>query len=160
LIATLLDTYPFFASQRDWIRVDVQGDFVVRAMPNCVALVLSSLLSNALRALDGAGSPALRLEVAGAPEPEIRIRDNGPGIPPEIKAHLLQDPVTTHAGAGGHGMGLIFCNRLMQSFGGNLRIESTSGVGTTITMGFPRFRGRMRADDKEPSDAYPLLTSR
>jgi two-component system response regulator PhcR len=54
LIATLLDTYPFAGSQRDWIQVDVRGDFVVRAMPNCVALVLSSLLSNALRALDGA----------------------------------------------------------------------------------------------------------
>lgn len=65
LIATLLDTYPFAGSQRDWIEVDVQEDFVVRAMPNCVALVLSSLLSNALRALNGSAAPSVCLEVAG-----------------------------------------------------------------------------------------------
>ncbi|HYS66476.1 MAG TPA: hybrid sensor histidine kinase/response regulator [Paraburkholderia sp.] len=155
LVATLLDTYPFAASQRDWMQVDVQGDFVVHAMPNCVALVLSSLLSNALRALDGATAASLRLEIVASPEPQIRIRDNGPGIAPEIKARLLLDPVTTYAGAGGHGMGMIFCNRIMQSFGGSLRIESTLGVGTTVTMGFPSFKSRMRAaDEKELSDSH------
>ncbi|ABE33978.1 response regulator [Paraburkholderia xenovorans LB400] len=153
LIATLLDTYPFVASQRDWIKVEVEGDFIVHAMPNCVALVLSSLLSNALRALDGRSAPSLRLEVVAFPEPEIRIRDNGPGIAPEIRARLLQDPVTTYSGAGGHGMGMIFCNRIMQSFGGCLRIESTVGAGTTVTMGFPGFNGRVHtAGDEEPSD--------
>lgn len=158
LIATLLDTYPFVASQRDWVKVDVEGDFVVHAMPNCVALVLSSLLSNALRALDGGSAPVLRLEVVAFPEPEIRIRDNGPGIAPEVKARLLQDPVTTYAGAGGHGMGMIFCNRIMQSFGGCLRIESTVGAGTTVTMGFPGFNSRMHsADDEEPSASQAAL---
>ncbi|MFB9127882.1 hybrid sensor histidine kinase/response regulator [Paraburkholderia dipogonis] len=158
LIATLLDTYPFVASQRDWVKVDVEEDFVVHAMPNCVALVLSSLLSNALRALDGGSAPVLRLEVVAFPEPEIRIRDNGPGIAPEVKARLLQDPVTTYAGAGGHGMGMIFCNRIMQSFGGCLRIESTVGAGTTVTMGFPGFNSRMHsADDEEPSASQAAL---
>ncbi|MFM0057604.1 hybrid sensor histidine kinase/response regulator [Paraburkholderia phytofirmans] len=158
LIATLLDTYPFVASQRDWVKVDVEGDFIVHAMPNCVALVLSSLLSNALRALDGSSAPVLRLEVVAFPEPEIRIRDNGPGIAPEVKARLLQDPVTTYSGAGGHGMGMIFCNRIMQSFGGCLRIESTVGAGTTVTMGFPGFNSRMHsADDEEPSASQAAL---
>jgi two-component system, response regulator PhcR len=153
LIATLLDTYPFASAQRDWIEVDVQGDFVVPAMPNCVALVLSSLLSNALRALDGSTAPSLRLEVQGGPDPEIRMRDNGPGIAPEVKARLLLDPVTTHAGTGGHGMGMIFCNRIMQSFGGCLRIESALGEGTTVTMGFPGFRSQTHAaGHKMPSD--------
>lgn len=158
LIATLLDTYPFVASQRDWVKVDVEGDFIVHAMPNCVALVLSSLLSNALRALDGSSAPALRLDVVAFPEPEIRIRDNGPGIAPEVKARLLQDPVTTYAGAGGHGMGMIFCNRIMQSFGGCLRIDSTVGAGTTVTMGFPGFNSRLHAaDDEEPSASQAAL---
>lgn len=142
LIATLLDTYPFAASQRDWIQVDVQGDFVVRTMPNCVALVLSSLLSNALRALETTTDPVLRLEVVATPEPEIRVRDSGPGIAPEIKARLMQDPVTTYAGAGGHGMGMIFCNRIMQSSGGSLRIDSALGEGTTVTMAFPNYKSR------------------
>jgi len=143
LIASLLDTYPFVGAQRDWIRLDVQGDFVVRMLPNCVALVLSSLLSNALRALGDVTAPSLWLEIADGPEPEIRVRDNGPGNAPEVKARLLQDPVTTYGGSGGHGMGMIFCNRIMQSFGGRLGVESTLGHGTTVTMGFPNPKGRV-----------------
>ena len=149
LIATLLDTYPFAVAQREWITVDVQDDFVVRAMPNCVALVLSSLLSNALRALGNTPRPALRIEVIDNHEPEIRVRDNGPGIAPEIKARLLRDPITTHAEDGGHGMGMIFCNRIMQSFGGGLHIDSTVGVGTTITMRFGAGKERENATDVE-----------
>ncbi|HKR45908.1 MAG TPA: hybrid sensor histidine kinase/response regulator [Paraburkholderia sp.] len=149
LIATLLDTYPFSASQRDWITVDVQDDFIVRAMPNCVTLVLSSLLSNALRALSRTPRPALRIEVLDHLEPQIRVRDNGPGIAPEIKAQLLQDPITTHAEEGGHGMGMIFCNRIMRSFGGGLEIDSTVGVGTTVTMRFGTRKESAKATDTQ-----------
>jgi two-component system, response regulator PhcR len=145
LISTLLDTYPFAGTQRDWITVDVKDDFVVQAMPNCVALVLSSLLSNALRALGNTPLPSLHIEVLNDREPEIRVRDNGPGIAPDIKARLLQDPVTTHADDGGHGMGMIFCNRIMRSFGGSLRIDSALGAGTTVTMAFGNAKRRANA---------------
>jgi signal transduction histidine kinase len=158
LITTLVDTFPFAGVQRDWVSVDVQGDFMVSAMPNCVALVLSSLMSNALRALEGTAAPSLRVQVMSAPAPEIRIRDNGPGIAPEIKARLLVEPVTTHAGSGGHGMGMIFCNRIMQSFGGSLRVESEAGEGTTVTMGFPNLKSRPSAEDDEEPLATPLTS--
>ncbi|WP_025598569.1 hybrid sensor histidine kinase/response regulator [Burkholderia sp. WSM2230] len=151
LIATLLDSYPFAGAQREWVELEVRGDFVVHAMPNCVALVLSSLISNALRALEACQAPSLRIEVTSEPEPAICLHDNGPGIEPEIKARLLLDPVTTHAGRGGHGMGMIFCNRIMQSFGGGLRIESTLGEGTTVTMRFPAPRGRLHDSAGEPA---------
>ncbi|QGZ64862.1 hybrid sensor histidine kinase/response regulator [Paraburkholderia acidisoli] len=136
LVANLLDTYPFAGAQREWISVHVRNDFVVRAMPNCVALVLSSLISNALRELAAIESPALEIDVIAQDEPQIRIRDNGPGIAPEIMARLMQDPVTTHAESGGHGMGMIFCNRIMRSAGGSLRIDSALHQGTTVTMAF------------------------
>ncbi|WP_345816468.1 hybrid sensor histidine kinase/response regulator [Paraburkholderia sp. PREW-6R] len=158
LITTLVDTFPFAGAQRDWVSVDVQGDFMVSAMPNCVALVLSSLMSNALRALEGTAAPSLRVEVVSAPAPEIRIRDNGPGIAPEIKARLLVEPVTTHAGSGGHGMGMIFCHRIMQSFGGSLRVESEPGEGTTVTMGFPNLKSRPSDEDDQQPLAAPLTS--
>ncbi|NIE63411.1 hybrid sensor histidine kinase/response regulator [Burkholderia sp. Ax-1719] len=136
LVSALLDSWPFSASQRDWISVDLKSDFVVHSMPNCVVLVLSSLLANALRALAHTAAPALRIEIVGGSAPEIRVHDNGTGIPPEVQARLLRDPVTTHAQDGGHGMGMIFCNRVMRSLRGGLKIESTWGEGTTVTMSF------------------------
>ncbi|MBB5423065.1 hybrid sensor histidine kinase/response regulator [Paraburkholderia atlantica] len=142
LIAALLDTYPFTTAQRSWVQVDVESDFAVLTQPNCVALVLSSLLSNALRALADVPSPSVRFTVTTEPHPSIGICDNGPGIPPEIKDRLLTDPITTHAKSGGNGLGLILCNRVMQSCGGGLRIESTSGGGTTVVLDFPHIKGQ------------------
>jgi hypothetical protein len=136
LVAAVLDSWPFAGSQRDWISVETRSDFVVHTMPNCVVLVLSSLLANALRALSKTEAPALRIEIVGGAVPEIRVHDNGTGIPPEIQARLLRDPVTTHAQDGGHGMGMIFCNRVMRSLRGSLKIDSTWGEGTTVTMCF------------------------
>lgn len=137
LISALLDTYPFAGAQRSWVQVEVTSDFPVRTQPNCVALVLSSLLSNALRALADVPAPAVRFTVMAGATPGIRISDNGPGIPLEVKASLLTDPITTHAKSGGNGLGLILCNRVMQSCGGGIRIESTPGIGTTVTLDFP-----------------------
>ncbi|MFM0349837.1 ATP-binding protein [Paraburkholderia sp. RL17-347-BIC-D] len=142
LISALLDTYPFATAQRSCVQVEVIGDFAVVTQPNCVALVLSSLLSNALRALAHVPYPSVRFTVIAEPNPGIRICDNGPGIPPEIEARLLTDPITTHAKCGGNGLGLILCNRVMQSCGGGLRIESTSGVGTTVMLDFPHIKGQ------------------
>ncbi|WP_137923271.1 hybrid sensor histidine kinase/response regulator [Cupriavidus sp. 2SB] len=148
LVASLLDSYPFADNQRSWVQVDVIGDFPVLTLPNCVALVLSSVMSNALRALADVEAPLLRFVVESGDRPEIRIADNGPGIPPEVMGRLLVDPVTTHASAGGSGMGMIFCNRVMQSFGGGIRIASASGAGTTVTLDFPNFKNRMHRSDR------------
>ena len=64
------------------------------------------------------------------------MRDNGPGIPPEVVAKLTKEPVTTRAGSGGSGMGLMFCQRVMQAINGSIRVESTLGEGTLVTLFF------------------------
>ena len=64
------------------------------------------------------------------------ISDNGPGIAPEILARLTREPVTTRANAGGNGMGLMFCNRVMQSLGGEILVESPPGQGACISLYF------------------------
>ncbi len=137
LIAALLDTYPLTAGQRSTIVVDVEQDFAVTAMPNCVALVLSSILANGLRALAGQDDAQLRFGVLHDGAPCIRITDNGPGIAPAVLARLLVDPVTMHADSGGHGWGMIFCQRIMQAFGGSIDVLSVLGQSTTVVLNFP-----------------------
>ncbi|WP_427912184.1 ATP-binding protein [Ramlibacter sp. MMS24-I3-19] len=51
---------------------------------------------------------------------------------------LTREPVTTRAHAGGNGMGLLFCQRVLQSAGGSVRVESTVGQGTTVLLSFER----------------------
>ncbi|HEU4851891.1 MAG TPA: hybrid sensor histidine kinase/response regulator [Telluria sp.] len=140
VVATLLDTYPLTKAQRASIIVEVREDFGIAALPNCVSLVLSSILSNALRALEEHHAPVLRFTVIGLPHPQIVITDNGPGIPVEILERLLVDPVSGHGGNGGNGWGMIFCNRVMQSFGGSIAVTSEPGQSTTIALNFPALK--------------------
>lgn len=137
LLRSLLDAYPLSVEQRALIHCDIEQDFAVTALPNCVALVLSSILSNSLRALAGQPQAELRFTVLVDGTPQIRIHDNGPGIAPEVQARLLADPVTTHAHNGGSGWGLIFCQRIMQSFGGSVAVQSEPGQSTTVVLNFP-----------------------
>ena len=137
LLRSLLDAYPLSAEQRAMIQCDIAQDFAVTALPNCVALVLSSILSNSLRALQGQPDARLCFTVLVDVTPQIRIHDNGPGIAPEVQARLLADPVTTHAHSGGSGWGLIFCQRIMQSFGGSIAVQSEPGLSTTVVLNFP-----------------------
>lgn len=148
LIEALLDSYPLTTAQRAFIEVDIRQDFRVAALQNCVSLVLSSILTNALRALNETAEPKLRFVVTVEINPTIRIIDNGPGIPTEIMGHLLEDPVTTHADMGGSGWGMIFCKRIMQSFGGGIRIESVPGKSTCINLDFPMVRNQVKRSDR------------
>ena len=68
----------------------------------------------------------------------IRFADNGPGIAPQVLERLTREPVTTRGASGGNGMGLMFCQRVMQDAGGAVRIESAGGMGTTVSLEFQR----------------------
>ena len=140
LVSSLLDTYPLSSAQRAFVYTEFLQDFQVTALPNCVLLVLSSLFGNALRAVKGEPSPMIRFTVLVEDNPKIRVADNGSGIAPEILERLMKDPVTTHAGEGGKGWGMIFCNRIMQSFGGSIQICSEPGTHTAVTLNFPAIK--------------------
>lgn len=148
MILSLLDTYPLTSVQRALIRIDIQEDFQIMALPNCVALVLSSLLSNALRAIQDQLSPMICFTVLVEGNPQIRIIDNGPGIPPEVLQRLLVDPVTTHADTGGKGWGMIFCQRIMQSFSGGILVHSAPNTPTTVTLNFPAIKNQVKRNDQ------------
>ena len=53
---------------------------------------------------------------------------------------LQVDPVTTHAGAGGSGLGMLFCKRVMHSFDGNILLHSEPGHPTKVTLNFPAIK--------------------
>lgn len=141
LIASLIDTFPLTPTQRSFIHTDVSQDFVIKALPNIVSLVLSSILNNSLRALQEQPAPQLSIGIlVNNKIPQIVIADNGCGIAPETLACLLIEQITTHANEGGSGWGLILCKRIMQAFSGNIAIHSELGQGTAVTLSFPAIK--------------------
>jgi signal transduction histidine kinase/DNA-binding response OmpR family regulator len=63
------------------------------------------------------------------------IRDTGVGFPPELLAKAFKEKFTTKKN--GHGFGLVVCYRIIEYHGGELHVDSTPDVGTTIRMTFP-----------------------
>jgi two-component system response regulator PhcR len=138
LVTALLDEFPFEENERSWVSSDVVGDFRLPGRRDLLYLVLCTLTKNALIALRGSVQPGLHiaLGVESGGRPWLRFADNGPGIPPEVLAKLTREPITTRAASGGNGMGLMFCQRVMQSIGGTIEIRSTLGEGTTVSLYF------------------------
>ena len=68
--------------------------------------------------------------------------DSGAGIKQEDLVRLFQPYHTTKAG--GHGLGLMIVQRIMREHGGQIGIESKEGVGTLVTLQFPRKDRRVR----------------
>jgi signal transduction histidine kinase len=66
---------------------------------------------------------------------EIRVSDNGPGIPGHLIDKVLQPFFTTKEE--GTGLGLSIASRIIEEHGGRLHLTSTEGVGTTFIILLP-----------------------
>jgi signal transduction histidine kinase len=65
----------------------------------------------------------------------ITITDNGPGITTDNLAHVFDPFFTTKAK--GTGLGLSVCQQLINLHQGNIKLESTEGKSTTVTIVLP-----------------------
>ena len=76
---------------------------------------------------------------------EIRIRDNGTGIPPEVKAKLFNPFFTTKPAGEGTGLGLSMSHDIVvKQHGGTIDVNTEPGVFTEFIITLPR---QMAADD-------------
>ena len=120
--------------------------------PNQLEHVLLNLVINARDAMDGSGRIALRLAnltvdagaspIEGEPAPGdyvvISIADEGHGMPPEVMEHAFEPFFTTKPEGKGTGLGLSMAHGFVRQSGGQIRLESAPGAGTTVTIYLPR----------------------
>ena len=66
---------------------------------------------------------------------EVRIQDNGPGIPAAVLARVFDPFYTTRAQ--GTGLGLSICQTIIREHGGSISIESVVGQGTSVLIDLP-----------------------
>ncbi len=119
-------------------QADLLGD------PLRVRQIVANLLSNAIKFTDQ-GRVVVKLDCsAGAAERvilSVSVSDTGPGIPPE-KLSTIFEKFTQADGSitrkyGGTGLGLAITKRLVEIHGGEVRVESQVGVGSTFRITLP-----------------------
>jgi PAS domain S-box-containing protein len=102
--------------------------------------VFLNLLVNAAQALDEA--TAERNEVVASVTSDghhvlVEIADNGCGIAPEHLPRVFDPFFTTKPVGVGTGLGLFVCHGIVEALGGEIRIESTRGRGTSVRVRLP-----------------------
>ena len=99
-----------------------------------------ALLNLALNACEAAPvrNGKIAVDIASAPETfEIRVSDNGPGIPLSIRSNLF-DPFVSAGKPNGTGLGLAIVSKIIADHGGSVSVENTSVNGTTFLVKLPR----------------------
>ncbi len=97
---------------------------------------LHSVVANAVDATPEGGRIEGRIGRNGGGRVQIRIRDTGRGIAPADLPHVFRPFYTTKPH--GFGLGLAQVRRAIERFGGQVRIDSAPGAGTTVTLELPR----------------------
>ena len=117
--------------------------------------VWQNLVENAVK-FARADEPAPWVELgahrpgAGMP-PEFWVRDNGPGIEPRHHERVFGLFEKLDASAPGTGLGLALVRRIVESFGGRVRLESEGGRGACFWFTLPEAEDRATTPDSPPA---------
>ena len=84
---------------------------------------------------------------------EIRIRDNGKGIPPDVVDKIFNPFFTTKPTDQGTGLGLAITNDIIREHGGSIQVNSTPGESTEMVITLPLQRPEATAEEPEPDDS-------
>jgi CheY-like chemotaxis protein len=100
-----------------------------------------NLLLNATQAFapgSDEGTNSIRVSLRAEGDKVIaEVSDNGPGVPPELLGRIFDPFFTTKPVGVGTGLGLPICRGIVQTHGGEIRIDSKPGQGATFTITLP-----------------------
>jgi signal transduction histidine kinase/CheY-like chemotaxis protein len=128
------------------LMLHVDGDTPTHVRGDATRLrqVVLNLLGNAVKfthhgeVVVSVGAERLSVREDGPVELSIAVRDSGIGIPADRLDRLFrpfsQVDASTTRDYGGSGLGLVISRRLARAMGGDLRVESEVGVGSTFTV--------------------------
>src|SRR5262249_54159539 len=132
-------TASMFAASESTLDVATVVEEPLRVNGDAAALeeLFTNLLLNAAQSL-GAGGRTRVSTGSDNGTVVVTVSDNGRGIAAEDLDRVLEPFYTTRPG--GTGLGLPIARQLAVAHGGDLRVESAVGVGTTVTIRLPRAR--------------------
>ena len=109
---------------------------VIQADVNLLEQVIINILLNAIEAVKDQPEPYITLSAIEQKDNiQIRIKDNGIGMSPEIQDQIFTPFFTTKKT--GTGVGLTLSKQIMLMHHGNLAVDSKEGEGSTFTLQFP-----------------------
>ena len=109
---------------------------VVMGRPAELNEVITNLVLNAIDAMPRGGTLRLRTRLGDHRHAVITVADTGMGMTEEVRKRVF-DPFFTTKGEEGTGLGLSVSHSIIERHGGDLRVDSRPGEGTTFTITLP-----------------------
>jgi signal transduction histidine kinase len=147
------------------VAVDRSGGARVRADLSQINQLLLNLVQNALLAAEEAGRPPVVRLTAHRQGSAVllEVADNGTGIPAGEQAKIFELFYSTRKG--GTGLGLAIVDRIARAHGGRMKVESTPGEGTVMTLELPavdpiesglKQKGPVKTGPGDPIEVDPI----
>lgn len=123
--------------------------------------MMENLVSNALKYTPAGGEVQVRFERGDPGEVRIRVRDSGIGIPEREQGRLFQEffraaNAKQHSPAG-TGLGLALVKQTVERHHGRIRVDSTEGRGTSVTIDLPVRRAALAAPPPAATETAAAL---
>jgi two-component system CAI-1 autoinducer sensor kinase/phosphatase CqsS len=133
-----LDEYGYeSADERDKLSLEYDEDFIINVNETLYIFVLFNLIINAFYFIKPYPDAKILIRLKkGSQYNKIYVKDTGPGIPEENRERLFA-PYYSSGKKGGTGLGLAYCKRVMQAFGGDIICDSELGNYTEFILTFP-----------------------
>lgn len=132
------------------VQLEGQGGELLVGDPEQLQQLLRNLTANAVRACDDDPSRVYlrchcQVKTEQGTEVVLEVRDDGPGIPPEVLPDIFRK---FYKGAGGGaGLGLAIAKQIALAHDGDIKVESERGVGTRFYVHLPSFSDDGSDDD-------------
>lgn len=122
--------------ERQRLDVSLPSTVTTRWPVGAVSRALANLVRNGIQASPSGGRVALTARTDDD-RVILTIADRGAGMPPAVQARAGEPFFTTRSEGAGMGLGLFVTISTIDQLGGTMRLSSTEGVGTTITITLP-----------------------
>ena len=114
----------------------------IKGDPIRLEQVFMNLLTNARQALMSSGKKSMKVQIKTYLSQDqkkviVEFKDNGPGIPLEIREKIFEAFFTTKEAGEGTGLGLSTAKKIVEEHGGKIEVESTLGEWTNFRVTLP-----------------------
>jgi two-component system, NtrC family, sensor kinase len=110
----------------------------IHCQPDRLNQVWMNLSMNAVHAMSGGGTLAIRTAPAADGGVTVAFEDTGVGIAADVLPRIFEPGFTTKSGRIGMGLGLLITHQIVEQHRGRIEVESEPGRGTTFTIRLPR----------------------